>query len=124
VITNGYGAMPDYSAQVAPVDRWAIVAYIRALQLSQNATHADVPSGSHVEPLSSIAERQGLPATFADEWTLPSTAVTGTPNNQTFNLPVQNSNGAPAKATPGQPQTTPVAPPASAAPAGPTAAKQ
>src|SRR6202008_278417 len=36
VITNGYGAMPDYASQVTPQDRWAIVAYIRALQLSQN----------------------------------------------------------------------------------------
>jgi hypothetical protein len=124
VITNGYGAMPDYAAQVAPVDRWAIVAYIRALQLSQNATQADVPSGSHVEPLSSIAERQGLPASFANEWTLPPTAVTGTPDNQTFKLPVEGTSGAPVKATPGQTSTTPAAPPATAAPAGPTAAKQ
>ena len=38
VITNGFGAMPDYAAQIAPEDRWAIVAYIRALQLSQRAT--------------------------------------------------------------------------------------
>ena len=44
VITNGFGAMPDYSAQVAPADRWAIVAYIRALQLSQNASINDVPA--------------------------------------------------------------------------------
>lgn len=43
VITSGFGAMPDYSAQIAPRDRWAIVAYIRALQLSQQATLADVP---------------------------------------------------------------------------------
>src|SRR5262245_43696008 len=43
VITNGFGAMPDYAAQVAVRDRWAIVAYIRALQLSQHATLADVP---------------------------------------------------------------------------------
>jgi mono/diheme cytochrome c family protein len=43
VITNGFGAMPDYAAQVSPADRWAIAAYIRALQLSQNATLADVP---------------------------------------------------------------------------------
>jgi hypothetical protein len=43
-ITNGYGAMPDYSAQVAPIDRWRIIAYIRALQLSQNATINDVPA--------------------------------------------------------------------------------
>lgn len=37
VITNGFGAMYDYSAQVAPRDRWAIIAYVRALQLSRNA---------------------------------------------------------------------------------------
>lgn len=43
VITNGFGAMPDYNAQVPPQDRWAIIAYIRALQRSQNATGADVP---------------------------------------------------------------------------------
>jgi len=43
VITNGFGAMPDYAAQVPPADRWAIASYIRALQLSQNATLADVP---------------------------------------------------------------------------------
>ena len=41
VMTNGYGVMPDYAAQIAPEDRWRIVAYIRALQLSQNATVAD-----------------------------------------------------------------------------------
>jgi len=44
VITAGFGAMPDYAAQVSVPDRWAIVAYVRALQLSQNATVADVPS--------------------------------------------------------------------------------
>jgi hypothetical protein len=44
VMTNGFGAMPDYRAQVAPEDRWAIAAYIRALQLSQRATTADVPA--------------------------------------------------------------------------------
>jgi mono/diheme cytochrome c family protein len=43
VISNGLGAMQDYSAQIKVEDRWAIVAYIRALQLSQNATLAEVP---------------------------------------------------------------------------------
>jgi mono/diheme cytochrome c family protein len=43
VITNGFGAMPDYAAQIAPADRWAIIAYLRALQLSARATLADVP---------------------------------------------------------------------------------
>ena len=48
VDTNGYGVMPDYAAQVAPRDRWCIAAYIRALQLSQNATSAEVPAGQKV----------------------------------------------------------------------------
>ena len=43
VITNGFGAMPDYAAQIPARDRWAIVAYVRALQLSQNASINDVP---------------------------------------------------------------------------------
>jgi hypothetical protein len=43
VITNGFGAMPTYAAQIAPADRWAIVSYIRALQMSQTATLDDVP---------------------------------------------------------------------------------
>jgi mono/diheme cytochrome c family protein len=45
VVNNGYGAMPAYKEQIVEVsDRWAIVAYIRALQLSRNATVDDVPS--------------------------------------------------------------------------------
>jgi len=43
VMTNGFGSMPDYVAQIPPRDRWCIVAYIRALQLSQNASINDVP---------------------------------------------------------------------------------
>ncbi len=43
VITNGFGRMPDYSMQIPPRERWAIIAYIRALQLSQNANVADLP---------------------------------------------------------------------------------
>jgi hypothetical protein len=48
VITNGFGIMPDYASQIPPQDRWNIVAYVRALQLSQNATQADVPQGQVV----------------------------------------------------------------------------
>jgi mono/diheme cytochrome c family protein len=44
VISNGFGAMPDYAAQIRPDDRWAVVAYIRALQLSAHATIDDVPA--------------------------------------------------------------------------------
>src|SRR6185369_13994181 len=48
VISNGFGAMSEYKAQVSVNDRWAIAAYIRALQLSQNATRADIPAGTEI----------------------------------------------------------------------------
>jgi mono/diheme cytochrome c family protein len=44
VITRGYGAMPDYATQIPPRDRWAIIAYVRALQDSQNARIDDLPA--------------------------------------------------------------------------------
>jgi len=43
VITRGFGAMPNYAQQIPVHDRWAIVAYVRALQLSQHAALTDVP---------------------------------------------------------------------------------
>ncbi len=43
VITNGFGVMPSYAHVVAPADRWAIAAYVGALQLSQNARIQDLP---------------------------------------------------------------------------------
>jgi mono/diheme cytochrome c family protein len=49
VIANGFGAMPSYAAQIPVEDRWAIVAYVRALQLSQHATLADVPPEKRAE---------------------------------------------------------------------------
>lgn len=48
VITEGFGIMPDYASQIPVRDRWLIVAYIRALQLSQHATMAD--AGGHAVP--------------------------------------------------------------------------
>jgi mono/diheme cytochrome c family protein len=80
VMTHGYGAMPDYSAQLTPEDRWAVAAYIRALQLSQAATAADVPSGVQVENLKDIAEREKLPAGYAEPWALPTTAIQAYPH--------------------------------------------
>jgi hypothetical protein len=44
VVTNGFGSMLGYAAQVPPRDRWAIIAYVRALQLSRNARVAELPS--------------------------------------------------------------------------------
>ena len=49
MITNGFGAMPDYAAQIQPRDRWAIVAYIRALQFSQQASINDVPAEARAQ---------------------------------------------------------------------------
>jgi mono/diheme cytochrome c family protein len=80
VMTHGYGAMPDYSAQLTPADRWAVAAYIRALQYSQAASASDVPAGTKVEDLKDIAERNGLPASDAEPWMLPSTYVQAYPH--------------------------------------------
>lgn len=49
VITNGFGAMYSHAARIPPEDRWAIVAYIRALQMSQHATLADVPESERTK---------------------------------------------------------------------------
>jgi mono/diheme cytochrome c family protein len=79
VITNGYGGMPSYASQIAAADRWAISAYIRALQLSQNAKASDLPAGTRVESLTQVAAEQGLPASYAQPWEMPGTAVYAQP---------------------------------------------
>ena len=58
VITNGFGAMFGYSAQVPPRDRWAIVAYVRALQLSRNAKISELPPDVHEKVLHPPAEKK------------------------------------------------------------------
>jgi mono/diheme cytochrome c family protein len=55
VVTNGFGAMPDYAAQIRAADRWAVAAYIKALQLSQHATVAELSS----EARSALARSEG-----------------------------------------------------------------
>ena len=65
VITNGFGAMQGYAEQIPPRDRWLIAAYVRALQLSQNASVDDVPAadrGRLDEPPAAAA----APATKAE----------------------------------------------------------
>jgi hypothetical protein len=101
VMTNGYGAMPDYKAQVTPEDRWAIAAYIRALQLSQNAKASDVPAGAQVENLTDITEQLGEPASYAGPWPLPTTAINAKPRPEIV-------AGAPAQEPNSTPPTTPV----------------
>ena len=49
VISQGFAAMPSYAQQIPPEDRWAIVAYVRALQLSQHATLKDVPPAARAK---------------------------------------------------------------------------
>jgi mono/diheme cytochrome c family protein len=61
VIGNGYGIMYGYADRVAPADRWAIVAYIRALQLSQHAAIAALPAGVRA-PLAAAAPASSEPA--------------------------------------------------------------
>jgi hypothetical protein len=97
VMTNGYGAMPDYSAQLTPVDRWAVAAYVRALQLSQAATVQDVPAGIQVKELKNVARESHLPEGFAEPWTLPSTAIQAYPHD------LKQGNPAMAPANPADP---------------------
>jgi mono/diheme cytochrome c family protein len=52
VITNGWGAMPDYASQIAPEDRWKIIAYIRALQLTRRVKMGDLPPDMQQKVLS------------------------------------------------------------------------
>ncbi|MCA1584005.1 MAG: cytochrome c [Acidobacteria bacterium] len=62
VITNGFGAMQGYAEQVPVHDRWRIIAYLRALQLAQNATVADVPADRRSELGGAPATSAGAPA--------------------------------------------------------------
>jgi mono/diheme cytochrome c family protein len=73
VMSNGLGAMPDYASQIKPEDRWAITAYIRALQLSQNARESDMaaqdkatpgPSDIRMPDTSATPQKPGAPATM------------------------------------------------------------
>jgi mono/diheme cytochrome c family protein len=82
VMTNGFGIMPDYASQIPPRDRWNIVAYIRALQLSQHASKADVPQGQNVP--SEPPKFQGEPGTGASlpVIALPGNAPQARPNSE------------------------------------------
>ena len=69
VITNGFGAMPSYASRVTPDDRWRVIAYIRALQLSESAKIGDVPPEKQkdlpVEPPPRGVAPAGAPAPAA-----------------------------------------------------------
>ena len=78
VITNGFGLMYSYASRIEPQDRWAIAAYIRALQLSQNARTADIPGGDPVRAeeerrQAAEAERTGADASYKGDPQQPGT---------------------------------------------------
>ena len=78
VMSNGFGAMPDYSSQLAPRDRWRIAAYLRVLQLSRHATLADVPA----EMRGSLKATQGIPPTLGTTDVTPGAEVPPQGENQ------------------------------------------
>ena len=95
VIAYGFGAMPDYASQITTEDRWAIAAYMRALQLSQNAKVSDLPQGTKVEDLTDVAQAQGVPASFAQPWDMPGTAVYAEPSKTYPGMAPSSSSGNP-----------------------------
>jgi mono/diheme cytochrome c family protein len=114
VMTHGYGAMPDYSEQLTPADRWAVAAYIRALQYSQNAQASNVPHGAQIENLKDIASEEGLPENFAEPWSLPTStdvsaeppdASQGTPGMAPANMDAPINNLAAGSAASGKAQS-------------------
>jgi len=108
VMTHGYGAMPNYSVEIRPADRWAIAAYIRALQLSQNAQETDVPAGHPIHEMGDLLARADLPANFLENWeTSVDSAVRTVPS------PRAPAPSAHAAAAPGKPSgSTAAKPPA------------
>ncbi len=69
VMTHGFGSMPDYAAQIPAGDRWSIAAYLRALQLSQRTTIADVPTAQRPALDSPRAAEKAAPFPMgADDW--------------------------------------------------------
>lgn len=69
VQTKGFGSMLDYAAQIPPGDRWAIAAYLRALQLSQRTTIADVPAADRAALENAAAPGKAAPFPIdTDDW--------------------------------------------------------
>jgi len=112
VITNGYGAMPSYAAQLTPEDRWAVAAYIRALQLSQSAKPSDVASGASVTSIQDLAQHLGFSRAFPTEWNGPGSTPALRPVAVSSTSSPSTSAPAPTKSQsstqqPAQTKTTP-----------------
>ncbi len=91
VITNGFGAMPSYAPQIPVDDRWAIIAYIRALQYSQSAAYGDVPADQR-------GQLGAAPATPSGPTPNPCAALT--PAAGATGTPAAGATGTPAAGTP------------------------
>jgi mono/diheme cytochrome c family protein len=112
VMLNGYGAMPMYATELPPADRWAVAAYIRALQLSQNAKTEDAPHRDAILPLKQIAAREGMAPGLAEtHW-----GITATKSVPVVVIPVTKSEPTP-DAKPVADVTTPASPTPSETPA-------
>jgi mono/diheme cytochrome c family protein len=135
VMLNGYGAMPTYGSELPPADRWAVAAYIRALQLSQQAKPADAPNEAIFAPLKQIALQQGLSeALLKNQWGIqaanapfaiaaPAEQIKPEASSQTVEsktvLPSPSGeNKSTASARSNKPVTRQTGPPANSAPAG------
>lgn len=134
VITRGFGVMPSYAAQVPPGDRWAIVAYIRALQLSQSARVGALSPAQRAklaeawrkpeEPVVSVEGVQVSPETSSGGGAINTppmpdepaeTGLRGPGENRVQPAPGQSPTAAGA---PGQPPARPGAPPRRPPPQG------
>jgi mono/diheme cytochrome c family protein len=135
VMLNGYGAMPTYGSELPPADRWAVAAYIRALQLSQHAKPADAPKEATFAPLKQIAVQQGLSeALLKNQWGIqaahaPSAiaaaaqqikpeASSQTVQSKTVLPSLSGENKSTASTRSNKPVTRQTGPPANSAPAG------
>jgi mono/diheme cytochrome c family protein len=114
VMTNGFGSMPSYDGRVAPDDRWRIIAYIKALQLSMSGTIADVPPDQqtylkeHPDKVVPQGPTNYPPANPA--------VMNGTvPDNQTASPPNSGPGATPVQISPGSPASG-IAPPKAIAP--------
>ena len=97
VISHGSGAMPDYGAQIDPPDRWAIAAYIRALQYARNGAMSDVPADQRgqLKDQSEMTTKDGVPLLRA---------IASGGNGGPESVPVGTSPTSPHPPQPGEPQ--------------------
>jgi mono/diheme cytochrome c family protein len=105
VIKNGYGVMVSYADRVEPADRWAIVAYIRALQLSQYAQASNLPPEARAT-LAALAPGQTLTEPQPDAVAQPNRQVVSPPERQALPPPPGQTDAdaaAPASAPASQP---------------------